>query len=828
MKPLDSSTVYRACKMHDLNFRSTKSLQPLNEIVGQERAQEAIRFAMAMKDSGYNIYAVGRNGLGKRTMMLRYLNRHASDEAQTWDWCYVANFDEPRSPTVLKLPAGVGLPFKKELEKLMQRVAKAIPQAFDNDSYYERSEKLKSEINEKQEEALERLAKQARAKKVSLTVSTPGGYRLVALNGKEPHTAESFAALSAEQQAHFEDVINKLEKRLRGVIRKLAAWEQEHTDRLQQLNEEVALGACSHLIEAVQDKYQSNENVVNYLALLQKDILNNLDIFLEDSEEQAAFAYASLDKKMPRRYQVNVLVHHSNTNSPVVVEENPNYHNLFGYVENVTYKGTVFTDYTLIRPGALHRSNGGFLLMDAIKVLEQPFVWDGLKRALRSRAISINSLERELTLSGTISLEPEPIPLNIKIILFGDRDTLLLLQHYDPEFKELFKVTADFESEMPRTSETEQHYAAFIASLVADKDLLHLEQKAVARVIEYSSRQAEDQNKLSLHAADIANLLRESNYWAKQSNSTLIRQAHIEKAFESERHRNSRIRDHLFETIANGTTLITTRGAVVGQINALSVLSSGGFEFGMPSRVTASCFYGDGNVIDIERDVKLGGTIHSKGVMILSSYLAATFAPRSPMHVSASITFEQNYGEVDGDSASMAELCALLSSMAKVPIRQDLAMTGSVNQFGESQPVGGVNEKIEGFFDTCKIQGFTGTQGVILPATNVHNLMLNAEVVEAIDKGTFRVYAVSHATQAVELLTGLPAGTADENGAFAPDTLFGRIQVFLDELREEEEASGASDSKSEADDDDEVTAPTPPEGPKELQQRFRKQLQRRR
>ncbi|MCP5160126.1 MAG: AAA family ATPase [Hahellaceae bacterium] len=833
MKPLTTSQLYRACKARDLNFKSTKSLQPLDEIVGQERAQEAIRFAMAMKDSGYNIYAVGRNGLGKRTMMLRYLNRHASEEAQTWDWCYVANFDEPRSPTILKLPAGVGMPFKKELEKLMLRVVKAIPQAFDNDSYYERSEKLKTEISDKQEEALERLAKHARSKKVSLTISTPGGYRLVALNGKEPHTAESFAALSEEQQAYFEETINKLEKKLRAVIRKLAAWEQEHSDRLQQLNEEVALGACSHLIEAVQEKYQGNENIVGYLVRLQKDILNNLDIFLEDSEEQAAFAYASLDKKMPRRYQVNVLVHQAGSNSPIVVEENPTYHNLFGYVENVTYKGTVFTDYTLIRPGALHRANGGYLLMDAIKVLEQPFVWDGLKRALRSRTISINSLERELTLSGTISLEPEAIPLSVKIILFGDRDTLLLLQHYDPEFKELFKVTADFESEMPRTFTTEQHYAKFISSLVADKGLLHCEQKAVARVIEYSSRQAEDQNKLSLHAADIANLLRESNYWAKQSNSTMIRQAHIEKALESERHRNSRIRDQLFETISNGTTLLDTRGEVIGQINALSVLSSGGFEFGMPNRVTANCFYGDGAVIDIERDVKLGGTIHSKGVMILSSYLAATFSAKAPLHLSASITFEQNYGEVDGDSASMAELCALLSTMAKVPIRQDFAMTGSVNQFGESQPVGGVNEKIEGFFETCKIHGFTGTQGIILPHTNIHNLMLNAEVLEAVEKGTFHIYAIRHVSEAIELLMGLPAGVADEEGNFPEDSLYGKIQGLLEELRAEEEGEEEeATSETHASPDDTPAAPAPklPEGPREvmppIEQRFRKQLKR--
>ena len=787
LKPLAIEKLYRVAKPKDLPFRSTKSLKPLTDIVGQERAQEALRFAMSMHDSGYNVYAVGRNGLGKRTMMLRYLNRHAGDAQNTYDWCYVANFDEPRSPKVLKLPAGVGQQLKKDVEKLMGRLVKAIPVAFDNDSYYERSEKLKNELAEKQELALQKLSKQAKRKKIGLTVSTPGGYRLAALNGADPHTVDSFAKLSKEQQDDFEDVIGKMEVKLRGVLRKLSIWEQEYADNQAKLNEEVTLGVTSHLIGALEGKYEAHRNVVEHLAALQKDMIDNLDIFLEDSEEQAAFAYAALDKKMPRRYQVNVLVHHKDKSSPVVVEESPTYHTLFGYVENVTYKGTVFTDFSLIRPGSLHKANGGVLLMDAIKVLEQPYVWDGLKRALRAKALNISSLEREVTLSGTISIEPEPVPMDLKIILFGDRETYLLLQHYDPEFKELFKVTADFENEMPRTERTELQYAKFISSLVHDKSLLHCDQKAVARIIEYSSRQAEDQNKLSLHAADIANLLRESNYWARQANANMIRLGHIEKALDSEEHRSSRIKDSMFETIKNRTTLMDTSGSVIGQINALSVLSTGGYEFGMPNRITATCRYGDGDIIDIERDAKLGGTIHSKGVMILSSYLASVFAKREPMHLSASITFEQSYGEVDGDSASLAELCALISSLSEVPIRQDLAMTGSVNQFGEVQPVGGLNEKIEGFFDTCEIRGFTGTQGVILPSTNVHNLMLDKRVIEAVNKGNFNVYAVKNVSEALFLLTGLRSGNVNAEGRYPKNSIYGKIQALLDELREEDE-----------------------------------------
>ena len=659
--------------------------------------------------------------------------------------------------------------------------------AFDNDTYYERSEKLKNDYSLLQEQALEKIARQAQRKKVKLSITTPGGYRLTAMNGDEAHTAESFDALPEEEQNKFEEDISKLELKLRSTIRKIANWEQEFADKQQALNEETAMGVSQHLIEALVAKYKEQAGVVQFLNDLQKDIVANLDIFLEDREEQGALAYATLDKKMPRRYQVNVLVHHKNDRPPVIVEENPNYHNLFGYVENVTYKGTVFTDFSLIRSGCMHRANGGYLLMDANKVLEQPFVWDGIKRTLRAKKLEINSLEREVTLSGTISLEPEAIPLNVKIILFGDRETYLLLQHYDPEFEELFKVTADFENEMPRNPESQLHYAKFISSLVHEKGFLHCDRKAVARIIEYSSRLAEDQNKLSLHASDVANLLRESNYWAREQKSTLIRQAHVEMALASDEHRNGRIRDQMFDTIRNGTTFITVSGEVIGQINALSVLSTGGAEFGMPNRVTANCFVGNGDILDIEHDAKLGGNIHTKGVMILSSYLSSIFAKERTMPLSASIAFEQSYGEVDGDSASLAELCALISSLSQLPINQSLAITGSVNQFGEVQPVGGVNEKIEGFFDACDILGLTGKQGVLLPASNAHNLMLPKRVVDAVAKKRFHVYAVTHVNEALRLLTGIEPGSPDKNGEFATDTLYGRILQRFDAVRKKQE-----------------------------------------
>ncbi|PSW21952.1 ATP-dependent protease [Photobacterium sanctipauli] len=787
IQSLSSDKLYRASELNGLpeDCKSTKNLTPLDEIVGQERAQKAVEFAMSIKEKGYNIYAIGRNGLGKRTMVLRYLNRHDPNGSghMLYDWCYVANFEETRSPKVLKLPAGSGQKFKKDIEKLMTRLVKALPLAFDNEMYYSRSEKLKNQLTQKQESALITLTTEAKEHSVSLSVTTTGEYQLVALNGEEPHTEQTFAELSEEEQQGFEDTINDLERKLRGIVRQLTELEEEFSDKIQKLNEEVALDVVAHFIKSLKADYKGLQEVVAYLKAMQEDILDNLDIFLEESEEQVALAYAALDKKMPRRYQVNVLVSQPDHKFPIVVEESPNYHSIFGYVENATYKGTVFTDFSLIRPGSLHRANGGVLLMDAVKVLERPYVWDGLKRALRARKLNVSSLEKEVTLSGTISLDPEDIPLNVKIILFGDYQTYQLLQHYDPEFSELFRVTADFEDEMNRSDESEAQYAQFISSIVNDNGMLHCDRKAIARIIEYSSRQADDQNKLSLHSADIANLLRETNYVAKSSNATMIRANHVEQALQSQEKRVSRLKDHVMQTFTNGTTLIDTEGVVAGQINGLSVISTSDYQFGAPNRITATTAFGEGEVFDIERNVKLGGRIHSKGVMILSAYLASIFGKTSRIPLTTHLTFEQSYGGVDGDSASMAELCAIVSAFSHLPLRQDVAITGSMNQFGEAQPIGGVNQKIEGFFDVCSIKGRQPTQGVIIPKSNVHNLMLRKDIVDAVEKGEFHIWAIGHVTEAIEILTGITAGEVSPDGIYPTESVFGKAQVKLNALR---------------------------------------------
>ena len=603
------------------------------------------------------------------------------------------------------------------------------------------------------------------------------------MNGEEQHTEESFDALSDKEQDYFGTTIDELEITLRSMVRQLTEWEEAYSEKITKLNNEVTLDVITHFIKRLKTDYSSYPDIKSYLSELQTDIVENADIFLEEGGEQGEIATASLDKKLPRRYKVNVLVSQEKSEFPVVIEENPNYHSLFGYIETATFKGTVFTDFSLIRPGSLHKANGGVLLMDAVKVLEQPYVWDGLKRALRSRQLSFTSLEKELTLTGAVSLDPEAIPLDVKIILFGDYRTYQLLQHYDPEFSDLFKVTADFEDEMKRTSDSELQYARFISSIVNDNNMLHCDKKALARIIEYSSRIAGDRGKLSLHSANIANLLRESNYVARQAKSNMIRVNHVQEALENQELRVNRLQDGVMESFINGTTLIHTDGHAIGQVNALSVLTTSEHMFGAPNRITATTSYGDGEVIDIERSVDLGGSIHSKGVMILSAYLSSVFGKTARVPLTTHITFEQSYGGVDGDSASMAEFCAVVSAFAKHPNRQDIAITGSMNQFGESQPIGGVNEKIEGFFDVCKIKGRSSEQGVVIPRSNTHNLMLRADVVKAVEKGEFHIWAIDHVTEAIEIFTGITAGEASLEGSYPTDTIFGMAQAKLNALR---------------------------------------------
>lgn len=780
---MNYTQLYHVAQLEKLDCKSTKELPPIDEIVGQARAQKAVEFAMSIKEKGYNIYAIGRNGLGKRTMILRYLSRHQLDAHSLYDWCYVANFNNIRTPNVLKLPQGVGERLSADIEKLITKLVNAIPLAFDNEIYISRAEQLKSQLTNKQQTELEIISEAAKSKGINLTITSQGDYQFVAMNGDELHTEETFKALSKEEQDAFSKSIDELEVNLRNMVRNLTEWEESYSEKIKKLNDDVTLDVISHFIKQLKSDYFQYEEIKEYLTNLQNDIIDNVDQFLDEGAEPGELATAALDKKLPRRYKINVLVSHEKDCFPIVVEENPNYHTLFGYIETATFKGTVFTDFSLIRAGSMHKANGGVLLMDAVKVLERPYVWDGLKRALRSRQLSMTSLEREVTLTGAVSLDPAPIPLDVKIILFGDYRTYQLLTYYDPEFSELFRVTADFEDEMDRTAETEYQYARFISSFVHDNNLLHCDRKAIARIIEHSSRVSGDQNKLSLHSAHIANLLRETNYVAKQAHSNMIRQSHVDEALQNQEHRVNRLQHNVMEGFINGTILINTTGYAIGQINALSVLSTSEHMFGVPNRITATTAYGEGDIIDIERSVDLGGSIHSKGVMILSAYLNSVFARTAKVPLTTTITFEQSYGGVDGDSASMAEVCAIVSALSKQPNRQDIAITGSMNQFGDAQPVGGLNEKIEGFFDVCLIKGRKSTQGVVIPSANKHNLMLRADIVKAVEKGEFHIWAIDHVVEAIEIFTGKPAGVLTDDGSYPVDTIFNIAQAKLNALR---------------------------------------------
>ncbi len=784
----------------DLPFVSTADLEGQNDFLGQDRARRALQQALAMKHDGYNVFAVGAHGLGKRTMILRYLREIAARMPAPCDWCYVNNFDDPRRPQALQLPSGLGPVLKRDMEAFWRRLTQAMEAAFENDLYYERIEGLKGELSRTQQSQLSELAQAGEKKKLKLVLRTPGGYGFSPMNeAGEVMSLEEFGALTKKAQAAFKQVMDDMERRLRKLAKTLNREEQINRDKMRQLNEEVANAVLEPEMTPLLQSYEHLPLCHRYLQRLQQDILENIDLVLNQGEQQDAVASLTADDPVPSRYQVNVLITHAaDAGAPIVFEDLPTHYNLLGHVEQITYMGTVATDFTLIRGGALHRANGGFLMLEAEQVLEQPYAWQGLKRALRSKSVKFSSLEQMLTLTGTLSLEADAIPLQVKIILLGDRETFHLLQEFDPELADYFKIRADFEATMPRTALNELLYARFLADFVAKEGLRHLERAAVARTIEESARWAGDQRHIALHAASVADVLREADHLARAARSRLIRARHIEASIAGMEARHDRLRRDFLRDIEEGGQLFVHHGEVVGQVNALTVIDYAGFGFGQPSRVTATTHCGGGDVIDIERDVDLGGPLHSKGVLILSHYLRSTLGRDQVLRFAGSIAFEQSYGGVDGDSASLAELCALLSSLSDCPVRQCLAITGSMNQRGDVQPIGGVNEKIEGFFAACKLRGLQAGQGVIIPVQNVRHLMLRSELIQAMRAGKFSLYAVAHVNEALALLLGREVGVADAEGRYPAGTVMAAVQDKLERWRLAERKDEEDEEKSAA------------------------------
>ena len=766
-------------------FATTAELPDVQELVGQPRAARALEFGVAMDRDRYNLFVMGPPGSGRRSLVERVIAERAAGAARPPDWVYVNNFAEPHRPVAIELPPGQGVRLRADMRALVEELQATIPAVFESEEYTARVEAIDADFRERHERSFSELGAEAAGQGIAL-LRTPGGFSFAPVKAGEVISPEDFGRLPEAEQRRIESAIGALQSKLERIVRDVLRWRKERQERVKTLNREMTLLAVGHLVDELKQRYAGAARVVSYLEAVKADVIENVDEFRR--REGALPLPPGLpvrgDEPSLRRYEVNVLVDHAaDGGAPVVHADHPTYQNLLGRVDHIAQFGMLMTDFGLIKPGALHRANGGYLVVDAAKVLMQPFAWEALKRALARREIRIESLAEQYSLVSTVSLEPEPIPLRVKVILIGERILYYLLQQYDPDFSQLFRVAADFSDEFERSPQNEQQYARLLATVARREAFLPLDRVAVAATIDFGARLAGDGKKVSANLRRVVDLLGEADFLARQAGAAAISGEQVRAAIEAQRHRADRLRERLHETILRGTVMIDTAGERVGQVNALSVYELGEYAFAEPTRVTATTRLGDGHVIDIQREVRLGGAIHSKGVLILASFLAARFSSNRPHALAASLVFEQTYGTVDGDSASLAELAALLSSLGGIPIRQSLAVTGSVNQHGEVQAIGAVSEKIEGFYDICAARGLTGEQGVIIPAANVEHLMLREDVIDACRAGRFRVHAVRTVDEAMALLTGLEAGAADAVTG-APDTVNGRVAHRLRELAE--------------------------------------------
>ena len=798
VKPLSAEQTYRRCDPKVFRFRTTEELPDLERVLGQERAVEALEFGIGMNRDGYNLFVLGARATGRHSTIRRFLERRAQEISAPDDWAYVNNFETPHKPRALRVPAGRAATLCRDMERLVEELLVTIPATFETEEYKARREAIDEEIKERQETAFSAVQQEAHHRKLVL-IHTPMGMALAPARRNEVMPPEEFHKLPEAERKKIESDIEDLQSRLQDVVRQVPDWERERRHRIRELNQDMTSLALSRMIKPLRLDYDGLENVQAFLTSVEADVAEHTSLFLPSEEAAPAMAAfmpsgplglkahagsqpaAAKQAVAARRYSVNVMVSDPDgIGAPVVTEEMPSYQNLVGRVEHLSEMGALLTDFTLIKPGSLHRANGGYLLIDALRLLQQPYAWEALKRVLRSNSIKIESLGEMLSLASTVSLEPEPIPLDIKVILIGDRRIYYLLCQQDPDFDSLFKVAVDFEDDMDRRGT--QQFARLIATAARSHGLRSLNPGGVARVVEQAARQAGDTKKLSLQVGHISDLLKEADYWAGKGGRKVIGAEDVQTALDAQVRRVDRISHRMREAILRDTILIDTDGAKVGQINGLAVLDLGNFTFGKPSRISATVRMGKGEVIDIERQVELGGPLHSKGVLILSGYLGARYAADHPLSLSASLVFEQSYGGVDGDSASSAELYALLSALSELPIDQGMAVTGSVNQHGAVQAIGGVNEKIEGFFDLCVARGLTGRQGVLIPKANVTNLMLRADVVEAIRKKRFSIFPITTIDQGIELLTGRSAGRLGRNGRFSANSVNRLVQDCVRDL----------------------------------------------
>jgi len=813
--PLSPDALRTRFDPDQFDFDTTDDLPAETEVVGQDRAVEALEFGMNIESDGYNVFALGPAATGHRDLVKHLLQEQAAGEETPPDWCYVNNFDEEREPHVLRVPAGRGGTLKADMDALIEELKTALPAAFESEEYQSRREMIQEEVREGQEAALEDLQDRARNEDIAL-IRTPQGFAFAPIRDGEVVAPEEVESMPDEEREAVQEQIAEYQEELQQILRKVPEHEREARDRIEELNEEMAAYALDDSINALRQKYSNLDNVLDFLDAVREDLIENVDVFVQAAQnggqaqqqipqmmqqqgQQGGGQQPMLDGAFWRRYRVNLLVDNEDTDgAPVIFEDNPNYQNLVGQVEQIAQMGALLTDFNLIQPGALHEANGGYLVLEARKLLTQPYAWEGLKRALRNDEIQIESPGQALGLIRTVTLEPEAIPLDVKIVLVGERLLYYLLDALDPDMDRLFKVMADFDEQIERDGDNEASYADLIARMVADEELRSFNREAVAHVMDRSTRLVSDTEKLSGEIERVRDLVQEAHYWAGKEGADTVTDEHVQRAIDAQVRRSDRMRERIQESIERETIYIDTDGTEVGQINGLAYLEMGGFSFGKPNRITARTRLGKGEIVDIEREAALGGPLHSKGILILSGFLQGRYAQEYPLSLSASLVFEQTYGGIDGDSASSAELYALLSALADAPLKQNLAVTGSVNQHGIVQPIGGVNEKIEGFFDVCEERGLTGDQGVLIPASNTDQLMLRPDVVAAAEAGDFHVYPVETIDQGIELLTGVEAGQRDEQGTFPEGTLNARVEARLREYADRRRQFAMTDGDAES------------------------------
>ena len=767
-----------------LDFETTEQLPDLEDAIGQKRALRSIEFGLGMGEIGFNLYISGETGTGRASTIRNILRKKARSEERPDDWVYVANFKDGDSSVSLALPSGRGSELSAHMKELVEAMKTDIPKALESKEYESRRSEIIEGYQEKNNELFQKLEKDAEAVGFALQ-RTVSGLVIVPQKEGQNYTQEEYDALSPEERSNLERIGKELTEQLNDVLHQVRDSEKATKDALAQADRELGMSCLGHHLGPIKEKYADLEKVTAYLEAVQEDILNNFDDF-KPQPPQPQIPGIKLPRQEPsfERYEVNVLVDNKETEgAPVIFEPNPTYNNLFGRIEHVMqYGGVAVTNFTMIKAGALHRANGGYLVIDAREVLINPFVWDSLKRCIRTGEIKIEDVLEQYRFMTMVTLKPEPVQLKAKIILIGTPWIYYLLFYLDPDYRKYFKVKAEFDSHVTRTPEIMRDYAQFVAAHCRNEKLLHFDRSAIATLLEQTARMVEDQHKLSSQFMEIADLIREASYWAKKDGHTIVSASDVTRAAEEKLYRVNRVEERLHELYEDGTILVDTNGAVVGQINGLSVIPLGDHTFGRPSRITAQVFSGKAGMVNIEREVKLSGPIHDKGVLILNGFLGGTFATQRPLSLSASICFEQSYNGIEGDSASSTELYALLSALSGVPIKQGIAVTGSVNQRGLIQPIGGVNFKIEGFFAVCKSKGLTGQQGVMIPKTNERHLMLNEEVITAVKAGQFNIWSIETIEQGIEILTGLPAGERGKNRNFPKGTLFQLVEERLQKM----------------------------------------------